>query len=112
VDLDEVLDLAHVTPADDNLALSRHNGGPQLTVCRHCGQRLSTSDGHLALARRDATRDAAGPGVRSDASHYVDTDVVFRQYFCPGCFTCVASGLVPRDHVDSVHGMAVAAPTR
>jgi N-methylhydantoinase B len=107
VRLDESFAPADVIPADDNLAFARRGGG-QVTVCRHCGQRLSTDDGTLALARRDAPPGAAGPGVTSDASHYVDTDVVFRQYLCPGCFTCVASGLVPREHTDVIHGMAVA----
>jgi N-methylhydantoinase B len=112
VRFDERVDPADATPADDNLALAHRDRESAVTVCRHCGQRLSTDDGTLTLASCDATPDTAGPGVRSDAAHYVDTDVVFRQYFCPGCFTCVASGLVPRDHVDSVNGMAVAAATR
>jgi N-methylhydantoinase B len=30
----------------------------------------------------------------------VDSDVVFRQLSCPGCWTAIYSGIVPAEHPD------------
>ncbi|MFC4706957.1 hypothetical protein [Paraburkholderia caffeinitolerans] len=43
--------------------------------------------------------------MRVDPSYYVDAEIVFREQFCPSCWTTVHSGLVPKDHVDVISGM-------
>jgi len=43
--------------------------------------------------------------VSVDPGFYVDTEIAFREHFCPSCWTTVQSGLVPNDHVDVIAGM-------
>lgn len=94
----------HARPVDDNLALVRHEGA-QLVVCRHCGQQLSDHDKHLSVACRDSNPLTGSSNVRVDPSHYVDEEIVFREHFCPGCWTTLHTGLVPKDHEDVISGM-------
>lgn len=113
------IDRTEARPLDDNLALS----GSGIVICRHCGQRLSAghaahqadravgvagADEELALARLDDEPAAMGPGLSANPMHYVEQRIVFRQYFCPSCWTCLHAGLVPADHEDIVSGFRVA----
>lgn len=77
-------------------------------ACAHCGQRLGDSriSDTLSLARYDGPPAAAGPQVTSDASVYVDDDVVFRQYCCPNCWTAIYSSIVPADHADHISDLS------
>ncbi|TNC29195.1 hydantoinase B/oxoprolinase family protein [Amycolatopsis alkalitolerans] len=95
------VDLATAVRLDDNLAEVRAGGG-LVVACRHCGRQLgdARTDATLALARLDGPARAAGPQVTADPATYLDDEVVFRQLFCPGCWTAVYSGLVPADHPD------------
>jgi N-methylhydantoinase B len=36
-----------------------------------------------------------GPHIFPDPTVYVDTKVVFRQYFCPHCYTALQTEIVP-----------------
>jgi len=94
----------HARPVDDNLALVRHEGA-QLVVCRHCGHQLSDHDKQLAVACRDSDPLSGSSNVRVDPSYYVDEEIVFREHFCPGCWTTLHTGLVPKDHEDVISGM-------
>lgn len=89
---------------DDNFGLTIE-AGDAVVICRHCGQPLSEHDKRLSLACRDSNPVAASSNVSVDPSYYVDAEIVFREHFCPGCWTTVHSGLVPRDHVDVISGM-------
>ena len=40
--------------------------------------------------------------MTSDPALYVDDEVVFRQFCCPGCWTAVHSSIVPAAHEDHV----------
>jgi len=94
----------HARPVDDNLALVRHEGA-QLVVCRHCGQQLSDHDKHLSVACRDSDPLTGSSNVRVDPNHYVDEEIVFREHFCPGCWTTLHTGLVPKKHEDVISGL-------
>lgn len=91
------VDLATARRIDDNLVMSG-----SLVGCAHCGQKLAdtTTDTQLALLRYDGPVTEAGPQIVSDPRDYIDDEVVFRQLSCPGCYTAVYSGVVPKVHVD------------
>ncbi|MFG1926027.1 hydantoinase B/oxoprolinase family protein [Cryptosporangium sp. NPDC048952] len=93
------VDLTTARRVDDNLVVSG-----SLVGCAHCGQLLAdtTTDAQLALLRYDGPVTEAGPQIVSDPTDYVDDEVVFRQLSCPGCYTAVYSGVVPKTHVDHV----------
>ncbi|WP_306204642.1 hydantoinase B/oxoprolinase family protein [Actinoplanes sp. RD1] len=85
---------------DDNLAVVDTDGG-RTVACVHCGELLGplTDGAYLRqLAQRDAPLGEAGPHIWTDPSAYTDTEVVFRQLFCPSCVTAVYSRVVPVDH--------------
>lgn len=77
-------------------------GAGAKVACSQCGEVLAEvgRDEHLQLSRIDAAPLTAGPHITAVASDYVDREVVFRQYCCPGCWTSSWSGLVPTDHPD------------
>jgi N-methylhydantoinase B len=83
---------------DDNLV-----GVGNQVACRHCATVLgSGSVGELDLVRYEGPVSDAGPQVVDGAGEYVDREVHFRQYLCPGCFTAISTAVVPVDHVDDI----------
>ncbi|MGD8166390.1 hydantoinase B/oxoprolinase family protein [Herbiconiux sp. P16] len=107
-----VRDLAGGRRIDDNLVqLPADDGGVGLVACAHCGQQLadSANDDRLRLAAFDGAPAEAGPQVTSDHANYVDDEVVFRQYCCPGCWTALYSSIVPVGHPDHARRIAVLA---
>ena len=108
------VDLAGSRRLDDNL-VEAHLDGHAVVGCGHCGRVLgdARADSRLQLARFDGPSSAAGPQVTSDPALYVDDEVVFRQYCCPGCFTAISSTIVPaahEDHVLELQRLLAAAP--
>jgi N-methylhydantoinase B len=100
------VDISRGRRIDDNLA-EVHIGDARFIACAHCGRLLGDSKtGRLDLARYEGPSSAAGPQVTSDPAEYVDTEVVFRQQCCPGCWTAVYSGIVPADHPDHISDLA------
>jgi len=89
---------------DDNLTLALDVTGA-VVACRHCGHQLSDHKKQLSVACRDSDPVSGSSNVSVDPAFYVDTEIVFREHFCPGCWTTVQSGLVPKDHVDVISGM-------
>lgn len=83
-------------PFDDNIRRAADGIG---TECLHCGTRLGTAaDDPVALAlKREQPSTAAGPGIRVEARHYTDREVVLRQVFCPGCLAVLGTEVVPGD---------------
>lgn len=55
-------------------------------VCVKCGHRFGPADENYKLGALQIDRklEEANP-LLGDAGRYVDADVVFRQYVCPGC---------------------------
>lgn len=104
------LDLSRARRLDDNL-VEVTIGESRAVGCAHCGRLLGDSkSGRLDLARYDGPSSDAGPQVTSDPGEYVDTEVVFRQHCCPGCWTAIYSGIVPVDHPDRVAELAQLLP--
>ncbi len=102
------IESARARPLDDNLVIGRTDDGREAVACRHCGQVLEAPDAHLHVARRDGPPADAGPGVTAEPALFVDTPVVFREYFCPNCWTRIHCGLLPADHHDVIAGYRVA----
>jgi N-methylhydantoinase B len=96
-------DTAAARRIDDNL-VDVTTAQDRFTACAHCGQVLGRTDGALALALYEGPSRDAGPQITSDPSSYVDAEVVFRQYCCPGCHTALYSAVVPADHPDHIGG--------
>ncbi|AGZ40902.1 hydantoinase B/oxoprolinase family protein [Actinoplanes friuliensis] len=85
---------------DDNLAVVATAAGASV-ACVHCDLVIGPLQDEIyltLLARRDAPLPEAGPQIWPDPSAYTDTEIVFRQLFCPGCLTAVYSRVVPVDH--------------
>jgi N-methylhydantoinase B len=95
-----------LTPLDDNLAL-RHDGDVDQVCCRHCHGVLGGTATPLSLAVRNSPSAAAGPAVAVDPAVFVDEPIVFREYFCPCCWTRLHCGIVPQTHVDIIGGYQV-----
>ena len=85
------------------LAGERVNGNVRLKddgtlICAHCEASLEgTPTNYVALLPVHEGRPAeAGPHIFADPSVYIDQEVVFRQYYCPGCYTAFQTEVVPR----------------
>jgi N-methylhydantoinase B len=96
-----IVDLAVARRLDDNLAEVDTAAAP-VVACQHCGRTLGDARNSrvLRLARYDGPSSAAGRQVTSAPDLYVDSEVVFRQLCCPGCWTAIYSGIVPAGHPD------------
>lgn len=83
---------------DGNVVLV-DNDNSSVAVCRHCGYEFGPSGAHYRehLTRRESRADAAGPGIRSDAANYVDSQMAFTELFCPGCATLFETQVRPSD---------------
>ena len=75
----------------------RHRSDGVIT-CAHCGAELpgTPSDVFERLPRRETSPSGAGPHVCARPEVYIDAEVVFRQYYCPGCWTAFHTEIVPR----------------
>jgi N-methylhydantoinase B len=92
------IDVSDGRRLDDNLVAV----GDQV-ACTHCATLLgSGAVGELDLVRHEGPVSEAGPQVVDAAGEYVDREVHFRQYCCPGCFTAISTAVVPVDHVDDI----------
>ena len=75
----------------------------ETVVCRRCDETLCDADENYklhALCERLPVEEA-GPLV-NDPAEYVDDDLEFRKFYCPGCATQLATELVETD-LEPVH---------
>ena len=79
-----------------NSNVVRTADGASLT-CAHCHHELQgTGADYLSyLPRREGPVTDVGPQVFPDSAVFIDIEVVFRQYYCPGCFTAFHTEVVP-----------------
>jgi N-methylhydantoinase B len=84
---------------DENLLLSNTNG-TQHVSCAHCGHTIAPlgENFYARLPFHEGPPTEAGPQIWRDPSVYIDKPVVFRQYYCPSCFTAFRTEVVPADH--------------
>jgi acetone carboxylase gamma subunit len=64
-------------------------------VCRGCGHVLGPADRNFkeGAVRRDLPIEAANPLI-VDPAIFIDDEVVFRQYVCPGCATLLENEVI------------------
>lgn len=86
---------------NDNV-VRRGEGGAETLACAHCEQELAgVADDYLTkLPFYEGPVSDAGPHIFPDPSVYIDNPIVFRQYYCPGCYTAFHSEVVPADHAE------------
>ena len=64
-------------------------------VCRKCGYALCGKDENYKEHAAGLVRDFCEMGLlRRPQSDLIDRKVVFRQFFCPGCFTNIENETV------------------
>lgn len=97
--LDPTLPSKLASNLDDNLVIV-HVGGATVVRCRHCeallGELANFSLDHVPS--RDLDVSAGGGLWRENPGTYLDIDVVFRQYYCPGCYTALEGAVSPANH--------------
>jgi N-methylhydantoinase B len=83
-------DLARVPAGQRVTDVVEIRGGS--SCCVGCGYELGPADRNykLGAVRRESPLTAANPHVR-DPSTYVDNEVTFREFFCPGCARLLAT---------------------
>lgn len=75
----------------------------EVVTCRNCGEELCPAGENYkeqALAKTMAIEDA-GP-LLNDPSEYVDDEMEFRQFYCPGCATLLENEVILAD-LDPIH---------
>jgi N-methylhydantoinase B len=84
---------------DENLLLSNTNGAQHVS-CAHCGHAMGPlgDNFYATLPFHEGAPTEAGPQIWKDASVYIDKKVVFRQHYCPNCYTAFRTEVVPTDH--------------
>lgn len=87
-------------PLDAHMAVDRETG---TVVCRTCDHEFCNADENYklhALCERKPLGEA-GPLV-NDPAEYVDADLEFRQFYCPGCATLLDNEVIEADR-EPVH---------
>jgi acetone carboxylase gamma subunit len=72
-------------------------------VCRKCGHAFCHRSENYKLHAAEIEREFSSIGlVHRPQSDLIDRRVVFRQYFCPGCFTNIENDTI-LDDVEPIH---------
>ena len=76
--------------------------------CAHCQQQLegTATDYLTRLPWYEGPVAEVGPHVFTDSQVYIDAPVVFRQFYCPGCYTALHTEVVPDNHAEWLAGSA------
>jgi N-methylhydantoinase B len=77
--------------------------GSDSIVCRNCDERLCEAGENYKLhsLARTMPLEEAGPHV-NDPAEYVDDEMEFRQFYCPGCGTLLENEVILSD-LDPIH---------
>jgi len=91
------LDLAAARPVAESLVLAKA-GSETLLGCRRCGEALCAANENYKeyCARTEDVVASVNP-YAIDPKTFVDEDVVFRAYACPGCGMMLATGIELKD---------------
>lgn len=81
---------------DGNVAIVKSNGN-RVIQCVHCNHIIANGDQNYLdqLYAYEGNVTEGGPRIFADPSKYIDRKVVFRQYYCEGCFTALLTQIVP-----------------
>jgi N-methylhydantoinase B len=78
-----------------------YEGDRQFLVCEHCEERfespLDTNPLDVLKVYEGPVTDA-GPTMWPQPADFVDAPVVFRQLYCPACYTAMLTMVVPKGH--------------
>ena len=87
------------TPINENLEI-RVVASASHVVCVHCDHVIceSSEDIDDHLAHYEGPPSDGGPMNWATPQDFVDVKVVFRQSYCPECFTAVMTRILPFDH--------------
>ncbi len=87
------IDPAIAHPVAESLVLAKA-GGETLLACRSCGEALCAADENYKECCACAEEAVASVNPYAiDPKTFVDAEVVFRRYACPGCGVMLAGGL-------------------
>jgi acetone carboxylase gamma subunit len=77
--------------------------GTESIVCSDCGERLCKASENYKLHALSRTMEMqeAGP-LLNDPTEYVDDEMEFRQYYCPGCATLLENEVILAE-LDPIH---------
>lgn len=81
---------------DANLIID-DSPGRSVIRCSHCHCEIAGAEENYKekLPMHEGQPAEAGPHIFDDPALFVDQTIVFRQYYCPGCFTALATEIVP-----------------
>lgn len=85
---------------EGSLAFTGEDGDSAL-ACRYCGHQIADAaegDYTQFLPCYVGPATDAGPRIWATPTAYIDQEVEFRQYYCPGCYAAVRTEVVPVDH--------------
>lgn len=77
--------------------------GSEAIACAECGERICAAGENYkehALSKTMAMEEA-GP-LMNDPADYVDDEMEFRQYYCPGCATLLENEVILAE-LDPIH---------
>jgi len=86
-----------------------YHGDRQVLICEHCEERVDAppdSNPLDALKAYEGPVTDAGPTMWPRPADFIDAPVVFRQHYCPSCYTAMLTMVVPKDHrlpADGLH---------
>lgn len=85
---------AQTTRLDQHLLINDRD----VVVCARCGHEFGPASENYKLhaVRKDRPIQAANPCI-VDPRLFIDREVVFRQYFCPGCATALDNEVILAD---------------
>jgi acetone carboxylase gamma subunit len=67
-------------------------------VCRKCGHVYCSKEENYKLYAREMVRNFSDVGLVNRPQHeLMDRRVIFRQFFCPGCFTNIENETILAD---------------
>ncbi len=86
--------VAHTARIDQHLVVDADG----MIVCERCGHRLgpATENYKLHAVRKDRPIQDANPRI-VDPALFIDREVVFRQFFCPGCAVALDNEVILAD---------------
>lgn len=69
--------------------------GTSMIACRGCGERICESERNYKkhVLCKTMPMEEAGP-LMNDPSEYVDDEMEFREFYCPGCGTLLENEVI------------------
>jgi N-methylhydantoinase B len=90
-------------PIDENLTLTVAENG-SFFKCSICNNVLCSATENYTdhVLKYDGAPKEAGPNICSNPKQFVDADIVFRQLYCPFCYTLLSTEIVPKSQLTNL----------